>query len=104
MKVLKKLSILVVGGAQTITLKYGINYSTALKSISGNVFSNKNASEYNIAQYNVNEYNVGFSNQRVEKNIGGAGSVYQIGVSAQIDNSLFSLQELVVKFKKGRLS
>jgi hypothetical protein len=103
MKILKKVSVLLVGGAQSVTIRFGTNYTTALKSVNGSVFSNKNASEYNIAEYNVNEYNVGFSNQRIERNISGSGTVYQIGVSAQIDNSLFSLQELLIKFKKGRI-
>jgi hypothetical protein len=103
MKVLKKLSILVVGGAQTITLKYGINYSTALKSISGNVFSNKNASEYNIAQYNINEYNAGLLINSIRKPISGSGRVFQVGIEADIGSDIFSIQQLDVFVKTGRV-
>jgi hypothetical protein len=104
LKLLKKLSIIVVGGAQALTLKYGTNYSNSLKSISAAINSDTIASEYGIAEYDIGKYNTGFTNQKIERNIGGSGAVYQIGVSAQIKDSLFSLQQLVIKFKKGRLS
>lgn len=102
-KILKKLAIIVVGGAQSLTLSYGTNYSASRRSISAEISADSPAAEYNIAEYNVGEYNTGFNNQRIEKNIGGSGSVYQIGVTAQVKGSLFSLQQLVIKFKKGRL-
>ena len=102
-KILKKLAIIVVGGAQSLTLSYGTNYSASRRSISAEISADSPASEYNIAEYNVGEYNTGFNNQRIEKNIGGSGSVYQIGVTAQVKGALFSLQQLIIKFKKGRL-
>lgn len=102
-KILKKLAVIVVGGAQSLTFSYGTNYSASRRSISAPISADSPAAEYNIAEYNIGEYNTGFNNQRIEKNIGGSGSVYQIGVNAQIKGSLFSLQQLVIKFKKGRL-
>lgn len=102
-KILKKVALIVVGGASSLSIKYGTNYTNSLMSIDGKINPDKSASEYGISEYNVAEYNTGFSNQIIEKNIGGSGAVYQIGVNAQIKDSFFSLQQLVIKFKKGRL-
>lgn len=101
-KILKKLSVLIVGGARRLVLGYNTNYAGVLNRKAVSIRSGATVAEYGVSEYNVAEYAV-TTTQSVETNIGGSGSVYQIGVEAEILNSSFSLQQLLIKYKKGRI-
>jgi hypothetical protein len=102
-KILKKLTLLIVGGTEHMVVKVGTNFSSTTTDRIASIKADSESSQYNIAEFNVGKFNSSFSNQRIEMNIGGTGSVYQIGINATILNSPFSLQQMVIKFKKGKL-
>lgn len=101
-KVLKKISFTCIGGNNAnVTLKYGFDYSNGMTSRQltlGNIV----ISEYGIAEYGIGEYTTGivFDNQRVQ--VGGSGSILQLGVEVQVNNFEISLQKLDVFCKLGR--
>lgn len=102
-KILKKLNLIVIGGALQLIVKFGTNYSNSLKPVAVPITQTTTVFEYGVSEYNVAEYGSGFNNQIIQQNIGGSGSVYQVGIQATINGSLFSLQQMLIKFKKGRL-
>lgn len=101
-KVFKKLAILVVGGAKSLVFGNSTDYDSAQRRIAVPVNRNLALSEFGISEYGIAEYGI-FSTQNIQTNIGGSGAVYQISVDAEILDAEFSLQQLLIKYKKGRI-
>lgn len=102
-KILKKLVLLVIGGQSTrVTFRWGTDYGTAYRTTQTTLDS-FTRSEYNIAQYNINEYNAGLLINSIRKPISGSGRVFQVGIEADIGSDIFSIQQLDVFVKTGRV-
>lgn len=107
-KILKSLRLAFYGkSGYTINFGWGFNYQgisrSANKVSAYNVASDEyNEDEYFDAEYSGNQENLSF--QTVKQQLSGSGTVYQIGIGVQINGGPFSIQQLDVFSKKGRLS
>lgn len=103
LKILKKISILVIGGNGTqIFLNWGTDYSGNYNSSQLSLPSRSARSEYNISEYNIAEYNSGTLINQLRQQISGSGRVFQIGIEANIRDDSFSIQQIDTFFKTGR--
>jgi hypothetical protein len=102
MKFLKKGNFVVVGGiGQNVALKYGFDYINSYRSITkqlrtGSVY------EYNIGEYNIAEYSSGLVLEEVNSNLGGSGSIIQLGFEADINAAPLSIQKIDIYVKAGK--
>ncbi len=102
MKFLKKGNFVVVGGVgQDVALKYGFDYINSYRSITkqlrtGSVY------EYNIGEYAIAEFSSGLVLEEVNSNLGGSGSIMQLGFEADINQSPLSIQKIDIYVKAGK--
>ena len=102
MKFLKKGNFVVVGGVgQDVALKYGFDYINSYRSITkqlrtGSVY------EYNIGEYAIAEYSSGLVLEEVNSNLGGSGSIMQLGFEADINQNPLSIQKIDIYVKAGK--
>jgi hypothetical protein len=106
-KILKKMTMLLIGGNNTtINIRWATDYSNSYKSGQYTLPTIARA-EYNIAQYNIDEYNTGYNTglsvRKIERQISGTGGVFQIGIEANIATETISVQQLDVFVKTGRV-
>lgn len=103
--VLKKLSVVVIGGSdQYVTLKWGYDFT-------GNYYSqNVKIPSQGVAYYGVNEYNTstavysaGTSLQTLTAYPTGAGKVIQTGYEADINGAALSIQKIEIQAKNGKI-
>lgn len=101
-KVLKKIGFVVIGGSEEeLAVKYGFDYTENYQSVS-KVLDEANVSEYNIGEYNIAEYSGGIVLDRFAVNVGGSGTVLQVGLEADIDGNLLSIQKIDIYIKQGK--
>ena len=102
MKFLKKGNFVVVGGVgQNVALKYGFDYINSYRSITkqlrtGSVY------EYNIGEYAIAEFSSGLVLDEVNSNLGGSGSIMQLGFEADINSAPLSIQKIDIYVKAGK--
>lgn len=103
--VLKKLSVVVIGGNnQYVTMKWGYDFT-------GNYFAqNVNIPAQGVAYYGVNEYNnvntqysAGTALQTLVAYPTGAGKVIQTGYEADIQGAALSIQKIEIQAKNGKI-
>ena len=104
LKILKKLSMLVVGGlSTTVFLKWGTDYTTNYQIAELSAIPSTSQSEYNIAQYNINEYfSTNTAINRLTAQLSNTGQVFQVGIEANIVSDPLSIQQIDIFFKTGR--
>lgn len=105
LKFLKKLSLTLIGGQNTIATMYWgydytLSYTTEVLS-----FSDAKIAEYGISEFNVStsEYNASVIINTPKVNTSGNGSVVQIGMEADVNNSPFSIQKIDIHTLVGRI-
>ena len=104
LKFLKKGTFVVIGGVgQDVALKYGFDYVDSFRSITKTLASGATVSEYNIAEYNIAEYTSGLKLEEVKANLGGSGSILQLGFEADINQNPLSIQKIDVYVKSGKV-
>lgn len=102
--ILKRLSIVVIGGSnQYVTMKWGYDFS-------GNYYSSnvkipaQGVSYYGVAEYNTTaEYSGGTSIQTLKAYPTGSGKVIQTGYEADINGSALSIQKIEIQAKNGKI-
>jgi hypothetical protein len=103
--VLKKLSVVVIGGSnQYVTMKWGYDFT-------GNYYAqNVNIPAQGVAYFGVNEYNTSeaiYSNGTALQTLvaypTGAGKVIQTGYEADINGSALSIQKIEIQAKNGKI-
>lgn len=103
--VLKKLSVIVIGGSnQYVTMKWGYDFT-------GNYYSqNVNIPSQGVAYYGISEYNTasavysnGTSLQTLVAYPTGAGKVIQTGYEADVNGSALSIQKIEIQAKNGKI-
>jgi hypothetical protein len=103
--VLKKLSVVVIGGNnQYVTMKWGYDFT-------GNYFAqNVNIPAQGVAYFGENEYNTataiysgGTSLQTLVAYPTGSGKVIQTGYEADIYSSALSIQKIEIQAKNGKI-
>ena len=82
-------------------IKYGFDYVASYNVVVKQLVAGS-VSEFNIAEYNVDEYSSGLELEEVRSNLGGSGSVVQLGFEADISNNPLSIQKIDVYVKAGK--
>ena len=104
LKFLKKGTFVVIGGVgQAVALKYGFDYLESFKSITKTLATGATVSEYNVDEYNIAEYTSGLKLEEVKANLGGSGSILQLGFEADINQNPLSIQKIDVYVKTGKV-
>ena len=107
--ILKKLSIVVIGGTnQTVTFKWGFDFKTNYLS-DNTVIPSQGESYYNIAEYGANatvvaQYSDGVALQTLSVSASGSGKVVQTGYETDINGTELSIQKIEIQAKNGKIS
>ncbi len=103
LKILKKIVLLIIGGQATnVFLNWGVDYGNSYQSALIPLPAQTRA-EYNVSEYNIAEYNAGILINTVRQQVSSTGRVFQIGIEADISSDIFSVQQLDVFVKSGRV-
>ena len=101
-KFLKKGNFVVVGGVgQDVALKYGFDYVNSYR-INNQAATAGTVYEYNIGEYAIAEYSSGLVLEEVNSNLGGSGSIMQLGFEADINAAPLSIQKIDIYVKAGK--
>jgi hypothetical protein len=103
--VLKKLSVVVIGGSnQYVTIKWGYDFKENYLSQNTKI-PTQGVAEFGISEYNITgvEYSDGISLQTLTAYPTGAGKVIQTGYEADINGSSLSIQKLEIQAKNGKI-
>jgi hypothetical protein len=101
-KILKKVGFVVVGGsAEQLAIKYGFDYTENYLAVT-KVLDSATVYEYNTGEYNIAEYSGGIILDKFIMNLGGNGTVMQLGLEADIDGNPLSIQKIDVYVKGGK--
>lgn len=109
-KLLKKIRVAMIGGAaQAASVKWATDYSTDYRA-SAFKLSDGSSSEYGEDEYfsdddidNEAEYSTGIVLDNISINIGGKGTVLQLGIEADITTNSLSIQKIDIFVKTGKL-
>ena len=103
--VLKKLSVVVIGGSnQYVTIKWGYDFKENYLSQNTKI-PTQGVAEFGISEYNITgvEYSDGISLQTLTAYPTGAGKVIQTGYEADINGSALSIQKIEIQAKNGKI-
>ena len=101
-KILKSLRTIIIGGSDTtITLNWAFDYTDTYRN---KVFflPITTIAEFGIAEFNISEFSASYPIAKPKVNAGGSGQVIQLGVRAEINGSLVSIQSLTAQAIIGR--
>jgi hypothetical protein len=107
--ILKKLSIVVIGGTnQVVTFKWGFDFKTNYLSDNDSIPS-QGESYYGIAEYGANatvvaQYSDGVALQTLTVSASGSGKVVQTGYETDINGTPLSIQKIEIQAKNGKIS
>ena len=107
--ILKKLSIVVIGGTnQTVAFKWGFDFKTNYLSDNAAI-PLQGVAYYGIAEYGANAttvayYSDGVDLQTLTVSATGTGKVVQTGYESNINGTALSIQKIEIQAKSGKLS
>jgi hypothetical protein len=101
--VLKKLSVVVIGGSnQFVTIKWGYDFLSNYRAQSVSI-PDQGTDLYGIAEYNEAEYSNGVLQTTLVAYPTGTGKVVQTGYEADIAGSPLSIQKIEIQAKNGKV-
>ena len=103
--VLKKLSVVVIGGSdQFVTIKWGYDFKENYYAQNTKI-PTQSIAEFGIAEYNTvgTEFAGGISLQTLTAYPTGSGKVVQTGYEADINGSPLSIQKIEILAKNGKI-
>lgn len=101
-KLLKKINWVLIGAAnQSVVTKYGFDYTDGYRSVTTSLPAS-NIFEYGIDEYNIAEYSIGVVTGKFGNQLGGNGSVIQIGLETEINGQGISIQKIDCFVKLGK--
>jgi hypothetical protein len=101
--VLKKLSIVVIGGTdQFVAMKWGYEFTSNYLSQTVKIPS-QGVDYYGISEYNIAQYSGGTALQTLVAYPTGAGKVIQTGYEADINGAPLSIQKIEIQAKNGKI-
>lgn len=101
--VLKKLSVVVIGGTnQFVAMKWGYDFTSNYYSQTVKIPA-QGVDYYGEAEYNIAEYANGTALQTLVAYPTGAGKVIQTGYEADINGAPLSVQKLEIQAKQGKI-
>jgi len=107
--ILKKLSIVVIGGTnQDVTFKWGFDFKTNYLS-DNTTIPEQGVYYYGVAEYGANAtviayYSDGVALQTLTVAASGSGKVVQTGYESDINGSALSIQKIEIQAKTGKMS
>jgi hypothetical protein len=107
--ILKKLSIVVIGGTnQNVTFKWGFDFKTNYLS-ADDLIPSQGESYYGVSEYGANAttiayYSDGVALQTLTVSASGTGKVVQTGYETDINGTALSIQKIEIQAKNGKLS
>jgi len=104
--VLKKLSVVVIGGSnQYVTIKWGYDFKENYSAQNVGI-PTQGISEFGTAEYNTVgvEYSDGITLQTLVAYPTGSGKVIQTGYESDIDGSALSIQKIEILAKNGKIT
>jgi hypothetical protein len=103
--VLKKLSVVIIGGSnQYISMKWGYDFTGNYTAQTVKI-PEQGVAYYGVAEYNTDTavYSAGTSLQTLTAYPTGAGKVIQTGYEADINGSALSIQKIEIQAKNGKI-
>ena len=101
--VLKKLSVVVIGGSnQSLIMKWGYDFSSNYRSQVTKI-PEQGVDYYGESEYNIAEYANGIALQTLVAYPTGSGKVIQTGYEADILGSSLSIQKIEIQAKAGKI-
>jgi hypothetical protein len=101
--VLKKLSVVVIGGTnQSVIMKWGYDFLSNYLAQSAKIPA-QGVDYYGIAEYGVAEYSNGVLQTTLVAYPTGSGKVVQTGYEADIKGSALSIQKIEIAAKNGKV-
>ena len=100
----KKIRPIIIGGSGFVaTVSWSFGYNDAANTQTLVLESGGALAEYNISEYNIAEFStaIGVSDEAINAN--GSGTEVKLGISADINGSGFSLQQINIQALIGRL-
>lgn len=102
--VLKKLSLVVIGGTnQNVIMKWGYDFTSNYLAQSAKIPDQGVGSEYGIGEYGIAEYSDGVLMTTLVAYPTGAGKVVQTGYEADINGYALSIQKIEIQAKQGKI-
>lgn len=107
--ILKKISIVVIGGSnQSMTFKWGFDFKTNYSSDNATI-PTQGESYYGIAEYGANAttvayYTDGIAIQTLVVSATGTGKIVQTGYETDINGTPLSIQKIEIQAKQGKIS
>ena len=91
-----------IGSVQAlVNVKWGFEYQDNFFSRSETIRATSVA-YFNDAEYGVDEYSVGVFVQTIRPNLGGSGTVLQLGLETNVDGAPISVQRIDCYVKQGK--
>ena len=101
--ILKKLSVVVIGGSnQYVTIKWGYDF-TGNYSAQNIKIPSQGVAYFGISEYNIGQYSAGTSLQTLTAYPTGSGKVIQTGYESDIAGSALSIQKIEIQAKNGKI-
>ncbi len=101
--VLKKLSVIVIGGtSQFVTIKWGYDFFSSYRSQNVQIPA-QGVSYYGVSEYNVAQYSAGVLQSTLVAYPTGSGKVVQTGYESEINGSALSIQKIEIQAKNGKI-
>lgn len=101
--VLKKLSVVVIGGTdQFVSMKWGYDFTSNYYAQTVKIPS-QGVDYYGVSEYNIAQYSGGTALQTLVAYPTGAGKVIQTGYEAEINGSPLSVQKIEIQAKNGKI-
>lgn len=101
--VLKKLSVVVIGGSdQFVTIKWGYDFSSNYQAQNAKIPA-KGLAYFGISEYNVGNYTGGINLESLVAYPTGSGKVIQTGYEADINGAPLSIQKIEIHAKNGKV-
>lgn len=102
--VLKKLSVVVIGGTnQYVAIKWGYDFTNNYYAQTV-LIPSQSVDYYGIGEYNVATYSPGTSLQTLVAYPSGSGKVVQTGYESEIAGAALSIQKIEIQAKNGKLA
>lgn len=101
--VLKKLSVVVIGGSnQFVTIKWGYDFAGNYQAQNIKIPA-QGVAYFGVSEYNIAEYSGGTSLQTLVAYPTGSGKVIQTGYESDIAGSALSVQKIEIQAKNGKI-
>ena len=101
--ILKKLSVVVIGGAnQYVAMKWGYDFTSNYYSQT-TLIPSQGVDYYGVGEYNIAQYSGGTALQTLVAYPTGSGKVIQTGYEADIQGTALSIQKIEIQAKNGKI-